>query len=135
MTKLLTAALALTMLVPALPSQARTGQRGYSNQCFEEVYREEYIPGTANAPGRVRRWTENKEVPCQQPSRIDTYIEPGPRRSSAPVDDNSCLEGTIIGGLGGGALGGTLATRENWIWSIPAGIITGAVAGCAVDGG
>ena len=135
MTKLLPIALAAAVLLPVLPAQARTGQRGYSNQCFEEVYREEYIPGTANSPGRVRRWTENKEVPCQEPSRINTYIEPTPYRSSAPVDDNSCLEGTIIGGIGGGALGGVLATQENWIWSIPTGIIGGALAGCQVDGG
>ena len=135
MTKLLTAALALTLLVPTLPSQARTGQRGYSNQCFDEVYREEYIPGTQNSPGRVRRWTENKEVPCEQPSRIDTYVEPAPRRSSSTTDDNSCIEGAIIGGLAGGAAGGTLATQENWIWSIPAGIIGGTMLGCQVDGG
>ena len=135
MTKLLLTTLALTMLVPALPSQARTGQRGYSNQCFEEVYREEYIPGTQSSPGRIRRWTENQEVPCEQPSRVDTYIEPAPSPRPRALDDNSCLEGTILGGLGGGALGGVLATEENWIWSIPTGIITGAMAGCAVDGG
>ena len=135
MTKLLTTALALTLLIPALPSQARTGQRGYSNQCFKEVYREEYIPGTQSSPGRVRRWTEAKEVPCERPSRINTHIEPISGRGHSPVDDNSCLEGTIIGGLGGGALGGTLATQENWIWSIPAGIIGGAMAGCQLDGG
>ena len=135
MTKLLPIALAAAMFLPMLPAQARTGQRGYSNQCFKEVYREEYIPGTQSSPGRVRRWTENKEVPCQQPSRIDTYIEPAPSRSSAPVDDNSCIEGAVLGGIGGGALGGVLATESNWIWSIPTGIIGGALAGCQFDGG
>ena len=135
MIKLLTTALALTLLVPALPSQARTSQRGYSNQCFQEVYREEYVPGTELAPGRVRRWTESKEVPCDGSERVDTYLQPAPRSSSGPVDDNSCVEGAIIGGLGGGALGGTLATQNNWVWSIPAGIIGGAMVGCQIDGG
>jgi hypothetical protein len=139
MTKLLTTALALTLLIPALPSQARTGQRGYSNQCFKEVYREEYIPGTQSSPGRVRRWTETKEIPCSRRGGIadgdNTYIEPRPSFSSGPVDDNSCLEGSIIGGLGGGALGGVLSTQENWIWAIPTGIIGGAMAGCQLDGG
>jgi hypothetical protein len=135
MTKLLPIALAAAMFLPMLPAQARTGQRGYSNQCFKEVYREEYIPGTQNSPGRVRRWTEAKEVPCEGRRRIDEYSEPAPRRSSGPVDDNSCVEGSILGGIGGGALGGVLSTQENWIWSIPAGIIGGAMAGCQIDGG
>ena len=134
--KIIPIVLAVAASVPLLPTAVSAyGQSGYSNQCFKEVYREEYTPGTVDNPGRVRRWTEQKEVPCSRPSRIDTRIEPAPRRSSAPVDDNSCLEGTIIGGLGGGALGGVLATQENWIWSIPTGIIGGALAGCQVDGG
>ena len=135
--KFIPIALAVAASVPLLPTAVSAyGQSGYSNQCFKEVYREEYTPGTMDNPGRVRRWTEQKEVPCQQPSRIDTRIEPAPRRrSSAPVDDNSCLEGAIVGGIGGGALGGVLATQENWIWSIPTGIIAGGLAGCQVDGG
>ena len=38
------------------------------------------------------------------------------------TDDNSCIEGAIIGGIPGGG-GGVLATQENWIWSIPTGIM------------
>ena len=60
---------------------------------------------------------------------------PRPISPKAGVDDNSCIEGTILGGLAGGAIGGVAATKENWIWSIPAGIIGGAMAGCQVDGG
>ena len=41
----------------------------------------------------------------------------------------------VLGGLLGGAAGGTLATQENWIWSIPVGIVGGAMVGCQVDGG
>ena len=130
--------LAVAASIPLLPTAVSAyGQGGFSNQCFKEVYREEYTPGTVNNPGRVRRWTEQKEVPCR-PSRIDTHIEPEPRSrpySQGRVDDNSCLEGALIGGLGGGALGGVLATQENWIWSIPTGIIAGGLAGCQVDGG
>ena len=50
-------------------------------------------------------------------------------------DDNSCIEGTVAGGLLGGALGGVLSTQENWIWSIPLGVVGGAMTGCQVDGG
>ena len=50
-------------------------------------------------------------------------------------DDNSCVEGTVAGGILGGALGGVLSTKDNWIWSIPTGIVGGALVGCQVDGG
>ena len=53
----------------------------------------------------------------------------------AEEDDNSCLEGTLAGGVLGGALGGALAKKDNWIWSIPAGAVSGALVGCQVDGG
>ena len=49
-------------------------------------------------------------------------------------DDNSCLEGTLAGGVLGGALGGVLA-KDNWIWSIPTGVVGGAIVGCQIDGG
>ena len=54
----------------------------------------------------------------------------------AAEDDNSCLEGALAGGVLGGALGGgALAKKDNWIWSIPAGSVGGALFGCQVDGG
>ena len=128
------------LLIGTMPAMARQGQSGYSNQCFEEVYREEYIPGTVNSPGRVRRWTEQKEVPCG--GSVRTYHDDGyrggmvpPRHTQSHYDDNSCIEGSIIGGIAGGAIGGTAATQENWIWSIPTGIIGGALVGCQIDGG
>ena len=124
------------LLLGSVPAMARDYQSGYSNQCFEEVYREEYIPGTVNRPGRVRTWVEQKEVPCNggRTTRNPHYLpaDPPVRRN---VDDNSCIEGSIIGGIAGGALGGAAATQENWIWSIPTGVIGGALVGCQIDGG
>ena len=130
------------LLFGVLPVEARQQQAGFSNQCFDRVYREEYIPGTRRNPGRVKTWTETVEVPCD--GGDVTYIDPvrrygtgrdhGRRRVSR-IDNNSCVEGSLIGGLAGGALGGTLATKDNWIWSIPAGVIGGAMVGCQVDGG
>ena len=116
------------IVLGANPVRADYYQEGgmKSTDCFKKVYREEYIPGTGPSnPGRVRKYYERQRVACAQSSA----------RQTQPSDDNSCLEGTIIGGLAGGGLGGTLATKENWIWSIPAGIIGGAIAGCQVDGG
>ena len=125
------------LMVMSLPAGARQSQSGYSNQCFEEVYREEYIPGTLNQPGRVRTWIEQKEVPCnggRGRTRNPHYLPADPPVRSN-VDDNSCIEGSIIGGIAGGAIGGAAATQENWIWSIPTGVIGGALVGCQIDGG
>ena len=114
---------------------------GYTEQaaCFRFEYREEYVPGTRKNPGYVKSYTDKVEVPCRRPRRHGPYRPSGHHghieQSTGPVDDNSCIEGTILGGLAGGALGGVLATEENWIWSIPTGIIGGAMTGCQIDGG
>ena len=127
MKKILTLAVlsAVTLNVPALAYS----QRGYSEQCFKQVYREEYIPGTRNRPGRVRRWTENIEVPCRRPQ---PHHNPAPR---SHTDDNSCLEGAILGGLAGGAGGAALSRNEGMFIGIPLGIVGGALIGCQLDGG
>lgn len=134
MNKFLLASLMVGM-IPA-PALADYYQRGgmESTSCFTKVYREEYIPGTSPSnPGRVRKYYERQKVACAPESAPRTEGQHMP--SNANVDDNSCLEGSIIGGIAGGAAGGTLATKKNWIWSIPAGIIGGAMVGCQVDGG
>ena len=133
---------ALALILGGLPTPAiadyyREGGMKSTN-CFKKVYREEYIPGTGPSnPGRVRKYYERQKVACAHSGarRTEPPEPPVHKHSDARVDDNSCLEGSIIGGLAGGAAGGTLATKKNWIWSIPAGVIGGALVGCQVDGG
>ena len=128
MKKLLPVLLAATMVAPV---QARESQAGYSQQCFREVYREEYIPGTSDRKGRVRSWTEQVEVSCsghravQQPAPV--YQPPG--------DNNSCIEGAVLGGLVGAAGGAALSRDEGNLIGIPLGIVGGALIGCQIDGG
>lgn len=124
----------LVLSVVALPAPvlARRGQSGFSQQCFAEEYREEYIPGTVDSPGRVRTWTEQVEVPCEAPRETSRPVE---RERERPVDDNSCIEGSILGGLAGGALGAGLSRDEGMIIGIPLGIVGGALVGCQLDGG
>ncbi len=119
---------------PGLADHSRGGGME-STDCFKKVYREEYIPGNASNPGRVRRYYEQQRVTCAPGSAPRTYRPQGTHSPQHPPDDNSCIEGSILGGIVGGAAGGTLATKKNWIWSIPAGIISGAMVGCQVDGG
>ena len=125
--------------------------------CYQNKYVEKYHPGTRKNPGYVSSREEIQERRCprnyhshgrashkHQKGRIPhdhhshSNSTQDPRTAFiAPVnrDNNSCVEGTIAGGVLGGALGGVLAKKDNWIWSIPAGVVGGAIVGCQVDGG
>ena len=120
------------LLLGCLPVQARDYvQSGGTQQtsCYENVYREEYVPGTKNNPGYVRRFSERVEVPCEGP-QVST--QPAPYQ---PVDDNSCVEGSVIGGIAGAAAGAALSRDEGMFIGIPLGIVGGALVGCQIDGG
>ena len=107
--------------------------------CWRDEYTETYIPGTRNNPGYVRIDVERVEYPCRR--RLDTTnIRPyDPNEPdyvpTGRVDDNSCVEGAVIGGaLAGGAL--AAGTRgPDQIWAIPLGVIAGGLVGCQIDGG
>ena len=135
--------LILATIIALTPAAALAGpknsQPGWSHQekCFKTVYREEYVPGTMKNPGYVKSYKERVKVPCKK-ERVNKhthYHTPPAPQTQSNVDDNSCIEGSIIGGIAGGAAGGTLATKKNWIWSIPLGVVSGAMVGCQVDGG
>ena len=133
--KLLPILLAATMApVPAMAGY-QSGQPGWSQQCFRNVYREQYIPGTQHRPGYVRRWNERQEVPCYN-AGSDGYYHPQPRtQHRPPVDDNSCIEGSILGGIAGAAGGAALSRDQGRFIGIPLGIVGGAILGCQLDGG
>ena len=124
--------LPLTLLLLATPVVAQDySQPGGTRQtaCYETVYREEYVPGTKDSPGYVRRYNERIEVPCENTQ--STRNEP--RREEG--DNNSCVEGTVIGGLLGGGIGGLISRGDGrWI-AVPTGAVAGALLGCQVDGG
>ena len=123
------------LVLTSLPAEARHRRyHHHANRCYEEVYREDYLPGTVYRQGRVRSYMHRVEVPCRPAPRARGHYHEPPVRGSYDTDDNSCIEGSIIGGIAGGAAGGTLATQENWIWSIPTGILGGVLLGCQLDG-
>ena len=136
-------ALATMMLLSALPvsaesigdrsnRQAYNSQRGYAseNKCYRNEYREEYVPGTSRSPGYVSSYKERVEVPC---NREIYRRDDAPRRHN--TDDNSCIEGSILGGIAGGGIGAAASRGDGRLWAIPLGIVGGALAGCQVDGG
>ncbi len=119
------------LLLATLPVQARDySQSGGSRQttCIKKVYREEYVPGTRKNPGYVRRYTERVKVPCNR-------HQPYRQQQQQSVDDNSCAEGAVLGGIAGGALGAGLSRNEGNLIGIPLGIVGGALVGCQIDGG
>ena len=118
----------------------------YEENCYKKV--EKYIPGYYDRHGNwrhgyVKRYT--KKVRCRghhhgpiympqtTPNSFPRYEEEHP--NVGRHDDNSCIEGSILGGIAGGGLGAALSRQDGRLWAIPLGIVGGAVAGCQVDGG
>ncbi len=103
-------------------------QRGFSTSrtCTRNEYREEYIPGTRNDPGYVKKWEETVEVPCPGSATTNDKKE---------FDTNNCSEGTIAGGILGGGLATAISRGKDRWWAIPAGVVGGSMVGCQIDGG
>ena len=68
-------------------------------------------------PIRRRQWSEPDRTPISK------------------VDTNSCLEGSVLGGLIGAGLGAVLSRGEGRWVGVPLGGAAGALVGCQVDGG
>ena len=143
-------ALATLMLFTALPAyaggpvirresigdrsnrQAYESQKGYAREekCYKNEYREEYVPGTSKSPGYVKTYRERVKVPCQSHMPQPSYSYP-----ESSHDDNSCIEGSILGGIAGGGIGAAASRGDGRWWAIPLGIVSGSMVGCQMDGG
>ena len=148
MNKLALLLLPLFVAGPAFAGGPRIrGQRNvyHEEYCYKNV--EKYTPGYYNEYGtyfrgkvRVRR----ERVPCERnrgpiymphttPDSFPRYEDPHPNMGRA--DENSCVEGSVLGGILGGGAGAALSRGDGRWWAIPLGIVGGAMAGCQVDGG
>lgn len=126
----------LLALAPAAAfAEVTEYQRGgmAEEKCYRYEYREEYVPGSSSNPGYVKSYRDKIEVPCQGSIGYRPAKPVNPSRGR--VDDNSCIEGTVIGGILGGGLAGAISEPDSMIWSIPLGIVGGAMTGCQIDGG
>ena len=115
--------------------QAYSSQRGWAQEekCYRNEYREEYVPGTSRSPGYVKSYKQRVKVPCENYHHPDVGHTHG--RKNANVDDNSCIEGSVLGGILGGGAGAAASRGDGRLWAIPLGIVGGAMVGCQVDGG
>ena len=128
---------------PAFAGGPATGYRsrgGYAEEekCYRKEYREEYGPGTAKRPGYVKTYRKRVEVACERdyiPQTTPHYHHEEQYPNVGDVDNNSCVEGSILGGIAGGGLGAALSRDAGRLWAIPLGVVGGAMAGCQVDGG
>ena len=131
-----------TLLFLPLPVSARNRNVFIESFCYKNV--EKYIPGYVNTNGRyVSGYLKKtrKRVPCYKlhghrkrntNNKIHgNIIYQNPRNN----DNNSCVEGSILGGIAGGGLGAALSRKEGRWWSIPLGVVGGSMIGCQVDGG
>ena len=141
--KRLFALLTLGSIIAPQVALARSPHRGYVGTqetiCWRDEYRETYVPGTRRSPGYVRVDVERIEYPCRR--RLDTTnIRPwNPNEPdyvpTGRVDDNSCVEGAIIGGILGGAAVAAGSRGPDMAWAIPLGVVGGGLVGCQIDGG
>ena len=138
--------LATLMTLSALPVSAesigdRSNRQAYSSQrgwlqeekCYRNEYREEYVPGTSRSPGYVKSYKQRVKVPCRRHHRHEEHHHPNVGHGH--VDDNSCIEGSVLGGILGGGAGAAASRGDGRLWAIPLGIVGGAMVGCQVDGG
>ena len=111
----------------------------YSNKCFRNEYREQYIPGSFENPGYVKSWRETIEVPCYKISNLykkNNYITTDgshkyksyERRlsQSGLKKRNTCKSSNkTIGGLIGGSTAAALSSKDAYAWTIPLGAVLG----------
>jgi len=130
-------ALAALLALTPVSALADDYQRGYSSSksCYRSEYREEYIPGTEDAPGYVRSWKETIEFPCERNRATITRPTRTVVERHYEVDDNDCTDGKVAGGILGGGLAAAISRGDGRWWAIPLGVVAGSAIGCDAAGG
>ena len=116
----------------------------YEEKCYKNV--EKYIPGYYDNFGNWRNGrvkTTRKKISCGRlyerprfvPQTTPHYHYEEQHPNVGGIDDNSCIEGSILGGILGGGAGAAASRGDGRLWAIPLGIVSGAMVGCQVDGG
>ena len=126
---------ALILFASAIPAEAKpsrySSRPGWAEElkCYRTEYSEEYIPGTSKFPGRVKTRREKVRIPCRGRRYVPNYVPNIRYEEQHPnvgrVDENSCIEGSILGDIVGGGAGAALSRKDGRLWAIPLGIVTG----------
>ena len=101
-----------------------------------EIYRYSHRPPVERRVVRSRRRPFERNVITSYRRPAQSRYRPEPRGTQVSrADTNSCVEGSVIGGLLGAGIGAVLSKGEGrWI-GVPLGGAAGALVGCQVDGG
>ena len=136
---------ALILFASAMPVDAKPGRyssrSGWAEEekCYRTEYTEEYVPGTSKFPGYVKTRREKVRIRCRGRRYVPNYAPDYRNGEQHPnvgrADENSCVEGSILGGILGGGAGAAASRGDGRLWAIPLGIVSGAMVGCQVDGG
>ena len=133
----LSAVLLSSLLIAPLPAFASHKRVFTESYCYRNT--ERYIPGYVDNTGKyVSGYVKKRrvKVPCYSSREYhhehDRHYVPQKRHQT---DDNSCIEGSILGGILGGGAGAALSRGDGRWWAIPLGIVGGSMVGCQADGG
>ena len=110
--------------------------RDWATCTKEEVHVTLYSDGTSMKEFRRHPWQRCINKHRHGHHHHHSSVRPvRPQQKQQKTDDNSCIEGSIIGGIAGGGLGAALSRGDGRWWAIPTGIVGGALVGGQVDGG
>ena len=127
----LSAVLLSTLLFTPVAAFAGGSTRVYEeSHCYRNT--EEYVPGYYNKHGQyVGGYVKHdrEKIPCGH------YHGHSAPQKPHQTDSNSCIEGSILGGILGGGAGAALSRGDGRWWAIPLGVVGGSMVGCQVDGG
>jgi len=118
------AVLLSALMISPLPALAEHKRVYTESYCYRNT--EQYVPGYYNRYGQYVGGyvkTNRKRVPC--------YYNHIVRQNR--IEDDSCIEGSILGGILGGSVGAALSRGDGRLWAIPLGIAGGALVGCNID--
>ena len=139
-----TALLISALLIAPMSATAGNENIFVESFCYKNI--EKYVPGYIDSNGRyVDGYLEKKrkKIACYKMGRKYRhrhYQEPITHNDKInndieKKDDNSCVEGSILGGIVGGGAGAVLSRDDGRWWAIALGVVTGSMIGCQVDGG
>ena len=119
---LLASLIALGSISPVFADEYQPGYSA-SRSCFKTEYREEYVPGNEDSPGYVKSWKDTVEVTCEE-RQVNVHTHGRPQYSRRvtvyeDVDENSCVEGSLLGGILGGGIGAATPAPAATIASHP----------------
>ena len=127
--KIMKIGLVALLHLSSVPVNAHEFQNGYSRSegCSKTVYREEYIAGTLENQGYVKRWQETIPIPCNKHVSHHHHYQPQYSVSSTPITPiHRCNAArTTTGGLLGGGLAAAISEKDAYSYSIPLGAVIG----------